>query len=100
MNAKKKGTVNGAWMPTVVFDEEVGVLREKLIQAFSAENIDARVLFYPLSSLSMFDACSENRIAWGVPKRGINLPSYHELTQADQERVIGVISSLMKKLTP
>ncbi|MEO8000051.1 MAG: DegT/DnrJ/EryC1/StrS family aminotransferase, partial [Gemmatimonadaceae bacterium] len=51
MNPEPIGTVNGAWMPTVVFDKETGVTREMLQAAFAEENIDARVFFHPLSSL-------------------------------------------------
>ena len=47
MNPELVGTVNGAWMPTVVFDVETGITRESLQAAFAAENIDARVFFHP-----------------------------------------------------
>lgn len=91
MNPEPTGMVNGAWMPTVVFDGETGVTREKLQAAFAAENIDARVFFHPLSSLPMFEDRPQNRYAWNVPKRAINLPSYHDIQQEEQERVIKVL---------
>ena len=96
MNPEPSNIVNGAWMPTVVFDEETGVSREKLIAAFAADNIDARVFFYPLSGLSMFEAVRSNRHAWAIPERAINLPSYHDMTAADQDRVIAVVRGLLK----
>ncbi|MGE5623061.1 MAG: DegT/DnrJ/EryC1/StrS family aminotransferase, partial [Bacillota bacterium] len=69
MNAEPAGTVIGAWMPTVVFGRESGVTREKLQAALAAENIDARVFFWPLSSLPMFEAKMENSNAWDIPAR-------------------------------
>jgi len=33
----------------------------------------------------------DNRHAWRIPERAINLPSYHDMTTADQDRVIGTI---------
>jgi perosamine synthetase len=96
MNPEPSNIVNGAWMPTVVFDERTGVTREKLVAAFAADNIDARVFFYPLSGLSMFDAVPGNRHAWGIPKRAINLPSYHDMTVNDQDRVMDVLFRLLK----
>lgn len=96
MNPEPSNIVNGAWMPTIVFDERTGVTREKLVAAFAADNIDARVFFYPLSGLSMFDAVPGNRHAWGIPKRAINLPSYHDMTVNDQDRVMGVLFRLLK----
>ena len=83
MNPEPNNIINGAWMPTVVFDEETGVTRENLVSAFAAENIDARVFFYPLSGLPMFEAVRSNRQAWAIPERAINLPSYHDMTTAD-----------------
>jgi perosamine synthetase len=96
MNPEPSNIVNGAWMPTVVFDEETGVSREKLIAAFAADNIDARVFFYPLSGLSMFEAVRSNRNAWAIPERAINLPSYHDMTAADQHRVIEVVACTLR----
>lgn len=100
MNPEPAGTVHGAWMPTIVFSQKTGVTREKLQAAFLAENIDARVFFYPLSSLPMFDYCAAdcqqtNPTAYDIPDRAINLPSYHDMTQSDQDRVIAVIKGVL-----
>jgi perosamine synthetase len=94
-NPEPAGCVNGAWMPTVVFDAGLGIDREVLLQAFRAVSIDARVFFYPLSQLDMFEAVPGNRVAWDLPERAINLPSYHDMTDADQDRVAEVIHDLM-----
>lgn len=91
MNPEPSGTVNGAWMPTVVFDAETGVTRESLQAAFAGEHIDARVFFHPLSSLPMFERKLQNFHAWDIPGRAINLPSFHDITLAEQERVVDVI---------
>jgi perosamine synthetase len=93
MNPEHKGTVNGAWMPIAVFDPVSGITREKLQEALAAENADARVFFWPLSSLPMF-VKSDNPIAWDIPTRAINLPSYHGISLEEQQRVIGVIENL------
>jgi perosamine synthetase len=95
MNPEPSNVVNGAWMPTMVFDGETGVTREKLVAAFSADNIDARVFFYPLSGLPMFEAMQDNRHARAIPERAINLPSYHDMTTADQDRVIAVVRRVL-----
>jgi perosamine synthetase len=96
MNPEPSNIVNGAWMPTVVFDATTGVTREKLVAAFAADNIDARVFFHPLSGLPMFDALPANRHAWSIPERAINLPSYHDMTNEDQDRVIAVIGRVLR----
>jgi perosamine synthetase len=91
MNPEPPHVVNGAWMPTAVFAPETGVTREHLQAAFAAENIDARVFFWPLSSLHMFAPRLENRHAWDIPGRAINLPSYHDMTVAEIDRVSSVL---------
>jgi len=93
MNPEPDGIVNGAWMPTVVFNSETGVTRESLQDTFKHANIDARVFFNPLSSLPMFEVKPRNSISYDIPGRAINLPSYHELTNAEQDRVIAVLNN-------
>lgn len=95
LNPEPFGTINGSWMPTAVFSAESGVTCESLQRAFSEKNIDARVFFSPLSSLPMFDPKPTNENSWSIPKRAINLPSYHEITHEQQDRVIGVILNAM-----
>ena len=91
INPQPNGTINGAWMPTVIFDEETGVTREKLLSAFTHENIDARVIFWPLSSLPMFESARGNKNSWSIPSRGINLPSYSEINKNELKRVVKVL---------
>ena len=94
MNIEPEGTVNGAWMPTAVFAADTKVTRDDLQAAFAAENVDARVFFHPLSSLPMFEERRENRNAWTIPTRAINLPSYHDITSAEQDRVVEAIRAV------
>jgi perosamine synthetase len=95
MNPEPAGTVNGAWMPTVVFDRGTGVTREKLQAAFAAANIDARVFFHPLSSLPMFEGHASGALAADIPTRAINLPSFHDMADAEQDRVLAVVLGVM-----
>lgn len=95
MNPEPEGTINGAWMPTVVFAPETGITSEKLQAAFSEANIDARVFFWPLSGLPMFAPKPANHRAWNIPKRAINLPSYHDITENELNRICAVIRSML-----
>ena len=91
VNPEPEGTINGAWMPTIVFDKRTGVTREQLQSLFKSENIDARVFFHPLSSLSMFENKEVNVNSWNIPTRAINLPSYHDLKLYDLLSVLNLI---------
>ena len=94
MNPEPLDTINGAWMPTVVFASDTGITREKLQAAFVAENADARVFFWPLSGLPMFDSEITNVNSRSIPERAINLPSYHDIETKDLDRVIQAIMGL------
>ncbi len=95
MNSEPAGTVNGAWMPTVVFEEGSRITRKEIQQVFSDENIDARAFFWPLSALPMFKQAPENVNAFSIPERAINLPSFHDITKTEQLRIITALKSLM-----
>jgi perosamine synthetase len=98
LNSEPAGVENGVWMPTVVFSKESGVTREKLQAAFANENVDARVFFWPLSSLTMFEAIVENTNSWNIPDRAINLPSFHDILEQDLERVANVLVNLNSRI--
>jgi len=97
LNPSGDGDENGYWMPTVVFPRQFGITRETLQAAFAASSIDARVFFHPLSSLPMFAPQPDNRNAYDIPTRAINLPSYHDMTDQDLNRVVAVILRLCKQ---
>ena len=96
LNPEPPGTTNGAWMPTIVFDDASGVTRETLQQAFKAVDIDARVFFWPLSSLPMFTQVS-NLNSYAIARRAINLPSFHEMAYSEIYSVVEVVDHLLKK---
>lgn len=95
-NPEPENTKNGYWMPTIIVDEGIKFNRDDVLKQFSQENIDARVFFWPLSSLPMFEQLKQNHVSYSLHVRGINLPSYHDLTEEQQERVIKVINNIFK----
>ena len=95
-NPEPEGTVNGFWMPTVVFDVDTGIKREDLLEAFRSKQIDARVFFYPLSSNPIFNCDDQNPNAADIASRAINLPSFHDMQLDDQNRVLEVIQKLLR----
>ncbi|MDP2367522.1 DegT/DnrJ/EryC1/StrS family aminotransferase [Rhodoferax sp.] len=91
MNAELDGTCIGAWMPTVVFAKAAGITAESIIPKFQARNVDARVFFHPLSSLPIFDCQSRETLAADIAARAINLPSFHDMTASEIDRVVAII---------
>ena len=97
LNPEPQGTINGYWMPTVVFDRETGVRHDMLEQAFKRANIDARTFFHPLSSLGLFEDKPDTPVAHDLATRSFNLPSYGEMNEAAIERVCSTIASLLER---
>ena len=94
MNPEPEDTINGGWMPTLVFNPSGGLTKERMQAVFAAENIDARTFFSPLSELGLFECNRTNPIASDIAKRAMNLPSYHDITADDIERVCSVVRTL------
>ncbi|GAA0832546.1 MAG: glutamine--scyllo-inositol aminotransferase [Cupriavidus sp.] len=95
MNVEHAGTVNGYWMPTLVFDQHAGFDREAVLKRFKDENIDGRVFFWPLSVLGVdgIPTDVDTPVAHDISPRSINLPSYHDMGPAEVERVANVLLS-------
>ena len=91
MNPQPEHTINGYWMPTIVVNEGVIFNREALFAAFKNDNIDGRVFFWPLSMLPMFKSMPDNVVSYELYDRAINLPTYHDLTEMEMDRVISLI---------
>jgi perosamine synthetase len=93
MNPEQTDTVNGAWMPTAVFSSQTGVSRDDVLAAFQEADIDGRVFFHPLSSLPMFPPQPEHVHSYGIASCAINLPSYHDMSTNDLDRVVGTFEA-------
>lgn len=95
MNPEMIDGRNGYWMPTVVFAQALEISRDVLLTAFRADNIDGRIFFWPLSSLPMFSSEPKNTVAYSLSRRAINLPSYHDLSVREQERVVAHVRTVV-----
>ncbi len=96
MNPEPEGVRNGFWMPTIVVDEGVPFNREALLDEFRRQNIDGRVFFWPLSMLPMFEDQRENEVSYGLYQRAVNLPSYHDLSEAEIDRVVQLVRRFLE----
>lgn len=95
MNPEPTGTRNGFWMPSIVVHEAVPFDRNDVLTRFKAANIDGRVFFWPLSMLPMFERQPQNAVSYGLYRRALNLPTYHDLTDGDMDRVVAIVRSAL-----
>ncbi len=96
LNPEPAGTRNGYWMPTLVVDEGVDFDREALLARFKADNIDGRVFFWPLSALPFFEPRPMHAVSHRLARRGVNLPSYHDLAEGDIDRVAAHVRAMLE----
>ena len=96
LNQENKLSKSGYWMVNAVFDSELSIRREDLLKNFKKENIEARVFFWPLSTLGLFETRFENPVAYDLSSRSINLPTFHDITKKEQTRVIEVIRKMLR----
>lgn len=96
MNAEQPYAKNLYWMPSIIFGDSYVFDREKLIRDMNAEGIGLRPFFFPLSMYPMFDKVESNYISYSLYQKGINLPSYHDMTQEDVKEVCSMIKDKMK----
>jgi perosamine synthetase len=95
MNPEQKSCISGAWMPTIVFEKNLNISRKKIINLFKKENIDARIFFWPLSSLPMFKTVNKNINAKSISSRAINLPSFHDISDREIKDVCNIIKKCL-----
>jgi perosamine synthetase len=94
LNPELPDTVNGYWMPTIVVDTP-SFDRTIVLEEFKRQNIDGRVFFWPLSMLPSFERRPENRVSYDLYPRALNLPTYHDLSDSEMDRVIAIVAQAL-----
>ena len=95
LNPEPLGTKNSYWLPTIIFNKEINFDREAFFVLMKQKGVDSRPFFFPLTSLPMFEEKKENQTAYDIFKRGINLPSFHDLTYEDVKLICILIASFL-----
>ncbi|MFC4861475.1 DegT/DnrJ/EryC1/StrS family aminotransferase [Pseudomonas sp. MAHUQ-62] len=93
MNPEPTGCLNSYWMPTLVLPVEFSTRRADVLESLRLSGIDARIFFQPLGDTPVFNgvACGPTPIAHDLAQRAFNLPSYHDISHSDQDRVVDAI---------
>ncbi|HEY2147144.1 MAG TPA: DegT/DnrJ/EryC1/StrS family aminotransferase, partial [Pirellulales bacterium] len=88
MNVERFWARNIYWMTSVVLGEQLAISRDDVITGLKERGVDSRPFFPAISSFSMFESRErENPVAYRISRRGINLPSGHNLTETEVDRV-------------
>jgi dTDP-4-amino-4,6-dideoxygalactose transaminase len=85
------------WLTTLTIDPDaLGADREDVRLALESENVEARPVWKPMHQQPVFAQCEAvgGSVAADLFARGLCLPSGSNLTEADLERVAGIIRSV------
>ena len=86
------GNINHSyWMFTVLVNSESD--RKKLRKHLSENGIDTRPTFHPVHTMPMYNSQETFEVAEDLGKRGINLPSYPDLSDNDIKFITNKIRS-------
>lgn len=87
---KELGNVKHSyWMFTILVESEN--LRSNLRKFLFENGIETRPTFHPVHTMPMYDTGQKFKVAEDLGRRGINLPSYPDLTTHDIQFITGKI---------
>lgn len=90
---------NAYWMVCLEVDGFDENSRDRFMQRLKARGIDSRPYFYPLSAMPMYRRQSPP-VAAAKAAIGLNLPTYHDLSDADIARVADAVNQELQALVP
>lgn len=82
LNRDSSDSRNVYWMVCLEIAGMAAATRDQLIHALKNAGVDSRPYFYPVSEMPMYTPAA-TPVAHQVSRRGINLPSYYDLTRED-----------------
>jgi perosamine synthetase len=80
------------WMVCAEFQGMDEESRERLMSALKREGVDSRPYFYPMSNMPYFQP-ADTPVAHEIYVKGINLPTYFDLTEPDVRTICSIVSS-------
>jgi len=95
LNRQEFWAKNVYWMVCLEIDGYQESQRDEFIQKLKAKNIDSRPYFYPVSDMPMYEGVN-TPITHKVSQRGLNLPSYFDLTKEQVEYICKEIKKEIK----
>jgi perosamine synthetase len=97
LNITQEWAENAFWLVTAFFPGLNEAKRDRLMKLLKDEGIDSRPFFYPMSSMPYLMGHNTNdlQMTYHVSYRGINLPTYYDLTESD---VLFICDTLLKVL--
>lgn len=90
LNHQSSWAKNVYWMVCLELDDYSEFQRDEFIKKLKTKNIDSRPYFYPISDMPMYDN-TDTPITHKVYQRGLNLPSYYDITKEQVDYIINIL---------
>ncbi len=92
---EEPGTTHGFWMVSILLDD--ATLRDPLRDHLRRDGIETRPLFPPVHLMPMYRSLSGcHPVAEDLSSRGLNLPSYPDLSDDDVDRICHSIREFLR----
>jgi perosamine synthetase len=88
------GVESSHWLVTLLLPE--GIDRDRAMQSMAAAGVETRPVFYPAHHMPMYAKGQALPIAEGISARGMSLPSYPALTEAEMNRVVEALAAALR----
>jgi perosamine synthetase len=90
--AEKDYALHSYWMYTILIEDGFGKNRDEVIELFQKNGVETRPVFYPMHVMPVYKEDSDRlKCAEEVASKGINLPTFYELTEEDVKFVTGLL---------
>ena len=77
------------WMNSILLPKHLSSKRDDFRDYLQSKGIETRPIFYPIHTMPMYSLKYEsNPVAEDISRRGINLPSYPDLTKNELDYII------------
>ncbi len=93
LNHQASWAKNVYWMVCLELDGYAENQRDDLIKDLKTKGIDSRPYFYPVSDMPMYGS-ADTPVCHKVYQRGLNLPSYFDITKTQVEHVCKQLKEL------
>lgn len=93
------GVKNAYWMSSLVLSEDLAISNDELAEKLNSFGIETRPFFIPMHQLPMYVNSTREKsfpVADVLAKKGINLPSYANLTNEDIAYIAKCVIQLLK----
>lgn len=81
------------WMYSILIEEGFGKSRDDVMEHLLEKGVETRPFFYPMHIMPVYEDPDAEylKTAVGIAEKGINLPTYYELSEEDVSAIAGIL---------